>query len=219
MRTARLMVKLRADPFAASYLPLLQNPERDLILNVAAGVADVLSGSANIHTASTKVSRIVSSLKQLSGNDRTSSRFENHVYQSIEAALGTLEPKLQNVDVVRNYQDAAPLLCDPEELKDVWIHLISNALYASDHQGVIMIGLRSIDNQLEIRIADFGCGMAPEIKERAFEPFFTTRQSGEGGGMGLTIAKKIIEGHHGRIEIGSSIGVGTTISIYLPYAI
>lgn len=218
LRKARLIVKLRAHANTADYLPLFNNPDSEFILNVANGVADVLSGTSNINAAAAKISRIVASLKELSGNDRTSAMFETPVYQSIEKALTTLEPKLYDVDVVRNYQDISPLYCDPEALEQVWRHIISNALYASNHQGVIMIGLRAANDQVEVRIADFGCGIAPDIKERIFEPFFTTRQSGEGGGMGLSIAKKIVEQHKGRIEVQTDLGAGTTITVTLPYA-
>lgn len=217
IRKARLIVKLRAHASAADYLPLFTNPDSDFILNVANGVADVQSGTSNINAAAAKIARMVASLKELSGNDRTTSMFENPVHKSIEKALSAMESKLQEVDVVRNYQDIAPLHCDPEALQQVWMHLISNALYASNHQGVILIGLRAFDNNVEIRFADFGSGIATDIKNRIFEPFFTTRTSGEGGGMGLSIAKKIIETHQGRIEVQTEVGSGTTFTVVLPY--
>ena len=217
VRKARLLVKLRAHGQAAHYLPLLTSPDTDFILSVATGVSDVLSGTSNIHSATDKISRILASLKELSGGDRTLSLFENHVYQSMEKAIASLESKLYEVDVVRNYQDMGPLRCDPEALQQAFMHLIMNGLHAMSHRGVLMIGLRAADNQAEIRIADFGCGIAPEIKDRIFEPFFTTRASGEGGGMGLSIVKKIVEQHHGRIDVQSEVGVGTTITLTLPY--
>ncbi len=217
IRKARLIVRLRAFSNTQDYLPLLTSPHTDLILSVATGVADVLSSTSNINVAAAKIARLVASLKELSGNDRTTSKFENPVYQSIEKAICALESKLQDVDIVRNYQDVAPLRCDPEALQQVWMHIIINALYASNHQGVILIGLRAFDNNVEIRIADFGCGIAPDIKDRIYEPFFTTRTSGEGGGMGLSIAKKIIETHKGRIEVLTEVGAGTTFTVILPY--
>lgn len=219
VRKARLLVKLRAQSYAAQYLPLLTSPDTDFILSVAAGVSDVLSGTSNIHSATDKVSRILASLKEISGGDRTLSLFENHVYQSMEKAIASLNSKLYEVDVVRIYQDMGPLRCDPDALYQAFIHLILNGLQAMNHRGVLMIGLRSADNHAEIRIADFGCGIAPEIKDRIFEPFFTTLASGEGSGMGLAIVKKIVEQHQGRIDVQSEVGVGTTITVILPYQI
>jgi signal transduction histidine kinase len=85
------------------------------------------------------------------------------------------------------------------------------------HRGVIMIGMRSINNQAEVRIADFGSGIAPEIRDRIFEPFFTTRTAGEGGGMELALVKKVIEQHQGHIDVQTEVGVGTTMTLTLPY--
>jgi signal transduction histidine kinase len=216
-RKARLLIRLHAHQQASTYLPLLLSPHCDRIFEVAHHVADVLTGTQNVDIGAAKVGRIVASLKALSGNDRTTAMFESHVYQSMEKAIATLEPMLQHVDVVRIYQEAAPLRCDLEALQQVWMHVIQNALHASQHHGVIMIGIRPQDTYLAVRIADFGCGMAPELTHRIFEPFFTTRTAGEGGGMGLAIAKKIIEQHHGRIEVQSEVGVGTTFTVLLPY--
>lgn len=217
IRKARLIVKLRAHSVAGNYLPLLNHPECDFILSVANGVSDVLNGTSNIQHASAKIGRIVASLKELSGGDRTLSLFENHLHQSIEKAIVQLGSKLQDVDVVRNYQDMAPLRCDPEAIQQALVHVILNAAQAMEYRGTIMVGLRAINNQAEIRIADFGCGIAPEIQERIFEPFFTTRTSGEGGGMGLALVKKIIDQHHGTIQVQSNVGTGTTITLSLPY--
>lgn len=217
VRKARLMVRLRAHRDAANYLPLLNSPDSELVLNVANGVADILNGTSNINAAAAKISRMVASLRQLSGGDRTLSMFENHLYQIMEKAIDSLDSKLQYVDVVRNYQDMAPLRCDPESLQSVFSHLIMNGIYAMNHRGPIMVGIRAHNNHAEVRIADFGCGIAPDIQDRIFEPFFTTRTSGEGGGMGLSLAKKVVEQHHGSIKVISEVDVGTTVTLVLPY--
>ena len=216
VRKARLLVHLRAHSQAPNYLKLLNKPDCDFILGVAAGIGDVFSGSNNIQTAAAKVNRIVTSLKELTGAERATSMFENHINQSLEKAISSLETQLQNMDIVRQYQDMSPIRCDPDLLQQVWQHLILNAAHATEHRGTTMIGLRAYNNCAEIRITDFGCGIAPDIKERIFEPFFTTRASGEGGGMGLPIAKKIIEQHRGSIVVESEVGVGTTFTVTLP---
>jgi signal transduction histidine kinase len=128
-RKARLIVKLRAHAQVKDYLPLLLHPDCELIFSVANGVADVLNGSHNIHTASTKISRIVGSLKELSGNDRTLAMFENPLYKIMENAIATLESKLLDVDVVRNYQDMPPLRCDQESMLQAFSHLLVRACY------------------------------------------------------------------------------------------
>jgi signal transduction histidine kinase len=66
-----------------------------------------------------------------------------------------------------------------------------------------------------VQITDSGCGIEPEIKPRIFEPFFTTKPAGEGSGLGLDIARKIIDKHQGKIEVESKPG-RTTFSVWLP---
>ena len=70
----------------------------------------------------------------------------------------------------------------------------------------------------DIRVSDDGCGMTPEVLERAFDPFFTTKEPGRGTGLGLAICRRIVEEHEGEIEIQSRPDQGTTVSILLPHA-
>ncbi len=216
MRKAKILVRLRAHQQASLFLPLLHHPESEFILRVTAEISDVLSGVNNIRVATKNVNRIISSLRELTGTERAAAMFENQIHRSIEKALDSLEMRLQDMDVVRVYQEIPSVHCDPELLQQAWHHLILNAAQAMSHRGVIMIGLRIFNNQAEIRIADFGPGITADIRDRIFEPFFTTRASGEGGGMGLPIAKKIIEQHKGTITIESSLGSGAVVVVCLP---
>jgi signal transduction histidine kinase len=72
------------------------------------------------------------------------------------------------------------------------------------------------DSYLRLQISDTGLGMAPEIVERVFEPFFTTREVGEGTGMGLAVVDGIIASHNGAIAVTSTPGQGSTFTVYLP---
>ena len=72
------------------------------------------------------------------------------------------------------------------------------------------------DRTVRIEIADTGEGIPPERLERIFDPFFTTKKSGEGTGLGLYIVGKMVELMHGRIEVTSKVGDGTTFTIVLP---
>jgi signal transduction histidine kinase len=84
-----------------------------------------------------------------------------------------------------------------------------------DYQGTLTLEVMSIDQQAKISIIDSGRGIPEEIQSKIFEPFFTTKPPGEGSGLGLDIVKKIIEKHHGQIEVKSIPGQ-TTFTIYLP---
>ena len=182
--------------------------------------SSVVHGRENhtINLSSKKISGLVVSLRELSGDNRTTAMFKTALTHPIEKAILSLAHLTKNVEIIRNYEDLAPLNCDPEALQHVFSHLILNGLHAMQHQGKLEIALKSAGSHVEIQLTDCGCGMPPEVSSRIFDPFFTTRASGEGGGMGLSIAKKIVEQHHGRIEVQTAVGVGTTIVLILPHA-
>ena len=217
MRKARLIMKFRAHHSTLDYLPLLNHPQSDFVLSVAASIADIISSTGNINSAVERVSRIVFALKELSGSERTGVNSKIYVNQSIEKVIAAYQGQMHDVDVVRRYQDIEPLWCDADELAQVWTHLILNALHSMNHRGTLMIGLRCINNQVEVKFADFGCGIPEENLGRIFEAFFTTRTSGEGSGMGLAIVKKVVEKHRGTIDVKTEVGNGSTFTVLIPY--
>lgn len=115
---------------------------------------------------------------------------------------------------------------DAEQLRQVLINLIRNAVQAMDHGGTVYIDVRFAltarsshhgevpDSWIEVSVRDDGPGIAPEVKENLFVPFFTTKQ--RGSGLGLAISQRIVEEMSGRIEVHSQAGEGTCFSVLLP---
>ena len=102
------------------------------------------------------------------------------------------------------------------ELNQVWTNLIDNAIYAMDEQGILELTTMRDGDFVRINISDSGSGIAPEIKSRIFESFFTTKPVGQGTGLGLDIVRKIVENrHHGTISVQSEPGK-TCFSIRIP---
>ena len=217
MRKARLMVRLSAHQEAKKFMPLLHSKDSDFVLNVAAGVADILGGTRNINSAVGRVNRIVFALKELAGTEKRFVMERTQLYTTIEKAIASYRHLMKDVNVVFNRQEIEMIQCDPEAIQQVWIHLIINALHAMKHKGTLLIQLSCIDNEAKVSIRDEGGGMASDVREHIFDAFYTTKTSGEGGGMGLTIVKKVVEQHHGRIEVESEVGIGSTFTVYLPY--
>ena len=106
-----------------------------------------------------------------------------------------------------------PLLADPEQLRIVFQNLLMNAAQAMGGRGAIDVHL-SLDQGCRISIRDHGPGMPAEIRAKAFDAFFTTKHRGTG--LGLPIARRVVEAHGGAIDISPADGGGTTVSIYLP---
>lgn len=108
--------------------------------------------------------------------------------------------------------DLPPVSLDADRLRQVLWNLVSNALDAQTSR--VALRARTVEGGVEVRVADDGTGMTPEVLARVFEPFRTTKARGTG--LGLTISKSIIEKHGGSIRLESAPGEGTTVSFTLP---
>jgi signal transduction histidine kinase len=108
-------------------------------------------------------------------------------------------------------------LVNAQEMKQVVLNLITNALESIDPSGNVWIDLQEHGNQLILQVRDDGCGMNAEVREHLFEPFFTRRTDGSGTGLGLAITYRIIEEHQGTIQADSAgPGRGSLFTVYLP---
>jgi two-component system sensor histidine kinase HydH len=103
---------------------------------------------------------------------------------------------------------------DEEALHRVFMNIIRNSIDASDEGGEIMVGARANTSGIEITIRDRGKGISQEDLKRIFDPYFSRKHSGTG--LGMSIAKRIIERHYGNITVASKEGKGTTVTVLLP---
>jgi signal transduction histidine kinase len=106
------------------------------------------------------------------------------------------------------------VLLDEDEIRQVLVNLMENACQAMTSGGTLNVGTRSYAEQIEIIIADTGCGIPQEHLNKIFAPFFTTKSRGTG--LGLAVVKKIIERHQGTMQVKSKVGEGTAFHITLP---
>jgi len=126
--------------------------------------------------------------------------------------------------------DVPPVMVDPQGLREVIWNLCLNAVEAMDHRGTLMVRtavqrlpprvLRAdaepltASHELIIEVTDTGPGIPPEMKEKIFEPFYSTKKGGTG--LGLATVERLISKHNGRIEVESEPRRGTTMRIHLP---
>jgi signal transduction histidine kinase len=106
--------------------------------------------------------------------------------------------------------------CEPSQLNQVFMNLLVNASHAIPDKGEITITSGCQDDEVYVAVTDTGTGIAPENLSRIFDPFFTTKPVGKGTGLGLSLAYSIVQKHHGRIEVQSELGKGTTFTVWLP---
>ena len=163
-----------------------------------------------------QIADLVSSLKDFSRVDRSRADLFD-VNAGIESALKICHNQLKHrVAVERLFGETPQIECSPSQLNQVFLNLFTNAAQAIDGEGLITVMTGTEAGGVFIRITDTGSGMSEETRQRIFEPFFTTKPVGKGTGLGLSIVFRIIEEHNGRIEVDSTVGVGSSFTIHLP---
>jgi two-component system, OmpR family, phosphate regulon sensor histidine kinase PhoR len=177
-----------------------------------------------IENESTRLSRITEDLLKLASLESDQVRFEPKPYRldkQIRNLILACEPQWagKRIDMDVSLEEVN-IIADEDLLSQVWINLINNSIKFTPSGGSVHIGLRRHDGQIEFRISDTGIGIAAEDQAHVFERFYKadrsrTRSSG-GSGLGLSIARKTIEMHHGAIEVQSKLGAGTTFTVSLP---
>ncbi len=200
----------------APFLLLLQSPNSQELLDIPSKLSDFQRSIETIDNASQRAARIVFALKSFSRIDK-GQKCPIDIIDSIETVLTLYHNKLKHgINVIKHYDESMPeVLCYADEINQVWMNLIHNALQAMNYEGSLTIEVTKQENNAVISITDSGMGIEPEIKEKIFEPFFTTKPQGEGSGLGLDIIKKIIEKHEGKIMVESQPGK-TTFTIFIP---
>lgn len=149
------------------------------------------------------------------------------VLKLLRASLPTTIEIRKDID-----EKCGPVLSDPTQIHQVLMNLCTNAYHAMrDKGGVLGVTLTPVEineedteqfvglrpgRYLRLEVSDTGCGMAPEIIEKIFEPYFTTKKKCEGTGLGLSVVHGIVISHGGHISIYSEPGQGTTFKLYFP---
>ncbi|GGA54523.1 hypothetical protein CYANOKiyG1_74850 [Okeania sp. KiyG1] len=200
----------------ASQISLLQTPHGHQIVQIAYNIARLYSNSQNINNAVERASKIVFALKSYARYDHSGEKQLVQISDGIETVLELYHNYLKKgVEVIRHYQELPKILCYADELVQVWTNLIHNGIQAMDGKGKIEIQVGVENQNIVVKITDSGTGIPPEIQDKIFQPFFTTKAAGEGSGLGLEIVKKIIDKHQGKIDFESQPGK-TTFRAELP---
>ncbi len=186
----------------------------------------------SMETGSRRIQSIVGSLRNFSRLDETGDKLAN-LHEGLDSTLSILAHRLtpahspNGIRVIKHYGELPPVPCNPGELNQVFLNLISNAIDALDsaitHRQLtapptITIHTEQLDDAtVLISIADNGGGIPVSIQPKLFDPFFTTKAVGKGTGLGLSISYQIItEQHQGSLTCHSQVGNGAIFAITLP---
>ncbi len=138
--------------------------------------------------------------------------------KEIDTTLNILNNKYKNrITVHKNYEEGLPKIeAFGGQINQVFMNILDNAAAAIDGNGDVYIDVRKIGENVEIKFKDTGKGIKKENLTKVFDPFFTTKPVGQGTGLGMSISYRVIQNHHGSINVESEVGQGATFTIVLP---
>ncbi len=201
----------------ATYLllrPEMSQEQRDQIVN-------------NIHTETMRLNSLASSFLDLARLESGRVQFRKTRFSVADLfyeCKDVMSTKAQenNIQIRVESPEGMPLLdADRDKIKQVLLNLLSNAIKYNRPNGTVMLRAESVEKEIVLYIQDTGLGIPDEALPHLFEKFFRVREHetrAAGTGLGLSICKQIVQGHGGRIEVKSKIGVGTVFSVFLSYA-
>lgn len=174
----------------------------------------------DVQEASSRISTLVDNVKTYSHMDRGGDFEPLDVAGGLESTLNIFGYQLRakNIQLVRDYAPDLPAVRGQvSSLNQVWTNLIDNAVDALPPGGRLTLRTRPAPGFVQVFVADDGPGIPAEVLPHIFEPFYTTKQAGEGSGLGLDIAQRIVQNHGGRLEVKSG-PEGTEFCAWLPVA-
>src|SRR6266852_8386437 len=190
---------------------------RAALVRIAASV-EVASLLNEIESSTSRISDLVRAIKEYTHMDQAPVQNVD-IVKSLESTLTILNHKLKHgVTVQRDYQHV-PLLVNSfgSELNQVWTNIIDNAIDAMSGKGELRVRTCRADACVVVEIGDNGPGISPEVQPHIFEPFFTTKGVGQGTGLGLDTAQRVVKKHRGNIQVDSKPG-DTRFQVWLPLA-
>jgi two-component system NtrC family sensor kinase len=169
-----------------------------------------------IQEASSRIATIVKSLRSFARLDEADFQLAD-VDELIDTTITLLRHELGTRIVVdRVYGDIPRIGCFPNELNQAFMNILVNAIQAIEGKGTIQIRTSSKDGKVVATFSDTGSGMPDNVQHQIFDPGFTTKGVGVGTGLGMSITYRIVKKHRGDIEVRSSAGQGTNVTVTLP---
>jgi signal transduction histidine kinase len=218
-RLAEPLAAAGADRAWVDRVAALAGSATDAALAWVAATLTARGLAGELQESTRRMSDLVGAVKSYAYMDR-GDLVEVDLHEGLETTLAVLGHRLKHTDieVVRRYDKGLPkLTVRGSELNQVWTNLLDNAIDALGERGTITITTQREAGGARVDVSDDGPGMAPEIRERVFDSFFTTKDVGHGIGLGLATAHRIVvDRHQGTITVDSEPGATTTFHVWLP---
>ncbi|SEH07477.1 sensor histidine kinase [Candidatus Venteria ishoeyi] len=216
-KLAKQLLSLGITQYQENLVSILQGIENQEILSWIIQLKTIQKSTTTIHMAAERANKVIFALKTFARHDTNGEKQTCNIIEGIENVLTLYDHQLKStVEVKRHYQTIPRFMAYPDELNQVWTNLLHNALQAMEFNGILKITVQALKTGIEVCFEDNGCGIPEDVYPHIFEPFFSTKPKGEGTGLGLDIAQKIINKHNGEIHVESQPGK-TVFQVVLPF--
>jgi two-component system NtrC family sensor kinase len=179
-------------------------------------LADMVALADETAEGASRIQKIVGDLKRVARPGEKEQELID-VAESIDAVLTILANRIgEGLTIGKDYK-AVPLVPGvAQEMNQVWLNLLLNAVDAMEGNGTLNITVQTVDSFVEVKVSDTGCGIPEEHLSKIFDPFFTTKPVGSGTGLGLHLSFQVVNKHGGQISVISNPDHGTTFIVRLP---
>jgi len=213
------LLKSMIDDLKKDLDKFLGNPQSVSLQEIQGNSSEIALLSEDIFVGAKRVSEIVKDLRLFARLDEDG--YKNiDIHKNLEILLKIVGASANpSINWIKDFLDKKIMItCSVKDFNHALVNIFNNAVDAVGECDSKNIYIKTSleDNFLIISIKDSGIGISNDIKEKIFEPFFTTKSIGKGVGLGLSIAKTIVEAHEGKILIENSTNFGTEVKIYLP---
>lgn len=178
----------------------------------------IKSCARDIVTHGRRMATIIRDFTGVTNREASDKPISVYLEQVLDQALATAQTTVEMKDIVihKTYSGNTPVLVFPDQLRQALVNLLTNAAQAMQGAGTLTLTTLVSDHSVTVTIADTGPGISKQHLTKIFDPFFTTKGQGEGSGLGLTVARRIIRKSGGDLRIESIEGRGTACIITLP---
>ena len=183
-------------------------------------LTEIHQQAASIHDAAKRIQAISQDITQYARASISQEPVKVDIDEKLEEALkiARFATKLQEIHIYKNFQEGLAIYAKPEEILQVFVNLLTNAVHAMEGKGSLSLSTEKKDGHIRVSIADTGCGIPDENLKKIFDPFFTTKGVGKGTGLGLYNVRTIVRKYQGELQIESQLGKGTNVQLLFPTA-
>ncbi|MDZ7740473.1 MAG: ATP-binding protein [Bacteroidota bacterium] len=212
------LIYMKLERNVGKLIPLLATtPNAAFIVQYTRNIISVQKNSRNIGLAVEKASSVVNALKKFIHREASGEKSMTDIHDNLEVIFTLFANNLKRgIELKKEFGELPSVACITEEINQVWSNIVQNAIQAMGDKGSLTVRTWQEGPYAKVMFRDTGPGIPDQIKDRIFEPLYTTKPQGEGSGLGLDIVKKIIERHKGKIEVESEEGKGASFIVSLP---